>query len=704
MCCCYPPLPYRGLSLNHEAEEDHYVDFFSLLRFLEEGRAEGFKEILAEYGDALKCLHTPDGLERLRRVKGIIQQRLQRVMARTERHSAANRSGGMLRDAPPADAKLHAADVRAFLGAQKIADKLEEGDIVEYWKSSPYLFNFMDSYALKKAFKAKLVDRETIELVRGFPDAFLDLNSARNYRPIESANARLRGLLSETVERGMWKLLWMPPTLLYYSLQGPFASPELTDVTKRLVFSAWHMVPRAVASLLSYEAERRMMRSLKPRGAVTQEDWKKQGGLLRFSVSRDGSRRTEAEERLTGLPLMLLVYPCLTFARDCDPRNLSRAETLTADEAQRRFSTLLQDSVGHLGIETSSDGNVDERWYWLAPMLLDFSEFPQESHEWWERRGLAQIWAGAETSGEDAAWPRHVKEAQEALFDVRAKKRLGLQPRDLFDVLALSASAAPATAALRAYMRLSRGIMRDSLPLQDAAAQTGRAFLTLFNHAEVIEMIRGEFPLGEPYWQRVLEYSHAGGLQAVLDEYVHLLRESLGVASQPPVEMVEKISEEIVGAVTLRTASLRVDEITAPKYERQVKLKSEGMHMRFAMRFGDERNDEELAPFSGGAFNGTRKERVRAAFNSPFWPFVLVSTSVEEGLDFHHYCHAITHWNLPSNPVDLEQREGRVNRYKGHAVRKNLASKYATEALSRMQSDAWETLFALGWEAAGRGK
>jgi hypothetical protein len=26
------------------------------------------------------------------------------------------------------------------------------------------------------------------------------------------------------------------------------------------------------------------------------------------------------------------------------------------------------------------------------------------------------------------------------------------------------------------------------------------------------------------------------------------------------------------------------------------------------------------------------------------------------------------HWNIPSNPVDFEQREGRVNRYAGHAV------------------------------------
>ena len=69
-----------------------------------------------------------------------------------------------------------------------------------------------------------------------------------------------------------------------------------------------------------------------------------------------------------------------------------------------------------------------------------------------------------------------------------------------------------------------------------------------------------------------------------------------------------------------------------------------------------------------------RVESVSNAFNSPFWPFVLTSTSVgQEGLDFHLWCHAVVHWNLPANPVDLEQREGRVHRYKGHAIRKNLA-------------------------------
>ena len=44
------------------------------------------------------------------------------------------------------------------------------------------------------------------------------------------------------------------------------------------------------------------------------------------------------------------------------------------------------------------------------------------------------------------------------------------------------------------------------------------------------------------------------------------------------------------------------------------------------------------------------------------------------------------HWNLPSNPIDLEQREGRINRYKCLAVRQNIARKYGTEI-------SWETMF-----------
>lgn len=111
-------------------------------------------------------------------------------------------------------------------------------------------------------------------------------------------------------------------------------------------------------------------------------------------------------------------------------------------------------------------------------------------------------------------------------------------------------------------------------------------------------------------------------------------------------------------------------DIAQPKTDKHVvEPISRRMRGRFALVFGDQRQE--------GSTVIDRQEKVRETFSSPFWPFVLATTSVgQEGLDFHPYCHAVVHWNLPSNPVDLEQREGRVHRYKGHAVRKKLARQY----------------------------
>jgi hypothetical protein len=118
------------------------------------------------------------------------------------------------------------------------------------------------------------------------------------------------------------------------------------------------------------------------------------------------------------------------------------------------------------------------------------------------------------------------------------------------------------------------------------------------------------------------------------------------------------------------------------------------------MRFGNVRGDQDdkLA----------RTETVQKAFNSPFRPFILASTSIgQEGLDFHPYCHVVYHWNLPSNPVDLEQREGRVHRYKGHAIRKNLALRFGLRGLRRVYGrgdDPWAKLFELAAEERPAGK
>jgi hypothetical protein len=69
-----------------------------------------------------------------------------------------------------------------------------------------------------------------------------------------------------------------------------------------------------------------------------------------------------------------------------------------------------------------------------------------------------------------------------------------------------------------------------------------------------------------------------------------------------------------------------------------------------------------------------RSDELRRAFNTPFWPYILTTTSVgQEGLDFHTWCDTIVHWDLCRNPVDLEQREGRIQRFGGLAIRRSIA-------------------------------
>ncbi len=79
----------------------------------------------------------------------------------------------------------------------------------------------------------------------------------------------------------------------------------------------------------------------------------------------------------------------------------------------------------------------------------------------------------------------------------------------------------------------------------------------------------------------------------------------------------------------------------------------------------------------------------------------MTTTSAgQEGIDFHWWSHALVHWNTPANPVDFEQREGRVHRYAGHAVRKNIAARHRTAILSAEADDPWTAAFRIAAEHA----
>ena len=465
------------------------------------------------------------------------------------------------------------------------------------------------------------------------------------------------------------------------------------------MFSSWQVVPKAIATLISYEVERRMITSHDPDAQNTQEARKARRPLLNFARSNG---------RLTGMPVLGLVYPSFFLAQQFDPLQYmcerAAGSTLNGDDVLRRIEMGVARAIAPLVEGAADTGPEDEAWYWAAPILLDQRADPGAAHRWWADKALALNWLGAEEEDEResedaendnviegaAGWKKHVAEASQMLVNPRTK--LGRPPADLAEVVAQMALAGPAVTALRAIARITGGAETATDPLRrHMAGKVAFGFRSLFNAADVIALIRGQNG-GEPYWRRALEYCVAGCLQAVLDEYVHVLRESLGDAEAEPPRLATDVGNEIAAALNLRSASPGADKISIDAATGHLTFENRGLRAWFAMRFGDEKDVYGKV---------SRADQVRKAFNSPFWPFVLATTSVgQEGLDFHTYCHAVMHWNLPANPVDMEQREGRVHRYKGHAVRRNVARRHAAELANNSQPDPWSQLFELARTAS----
>ena len=64
-----------------------------------------------------------------------------------------------------------------------------------------------------------------------------------------------------------------------------------------------------------------------------------------------------------------------------------------------------------------------------------------------------------------------------------------------------------------------------------------------------------------------------------------------------------------------------------------------------------------------GSVKHESRQNLMLAFNTPFYPEILIASSVlAEGVDLHLNCRHLIHYDLSWNPSDLEQRTGRVDR------------------------------------------
>ena len=668
--------PFKMYSTPEEIDEarldEHYTEFLSVMNFLNEDpeTESKFLNVWKDYSIQLKELTLGDTT--IISAKDAAEDAMYQTVCRTERISASENADIIDDSDVHEPLEVLEQDIRSYVQAQELLDQIGANYRVpvDYIKSTPYLMSFMRDYQLKKNVE-KYFKSHPQELQRIRKDSFwINRNTVDRYDRIPNNNARLERVMNNVLQRGVEKLLWMPPSRPYYEMEGAYKNTEFS--TKTLIFSAWEMVPRMLACLLSYEAERRTV------GKLARDYQDRDVHYFYSGEKRYPSARMNFSVR-NGVPgamtLFCLLYPS-RFLADCyDPISCMNAGMGIRD-IQRQVRTRIQEKLKDFPI--SERGNPDRRWYYIAPLIIDGDKY---AYSWLKSADkLADYDDGDEKSKKQRGFKSHMdallelfKETQKAQF-----ANLGKQPDDLVDVLTDMAIASPAICIYRTY----RGYAdRDEgLPVY-LPSQLARVFINRMNTAEstaVVELACGR-KTDDAHWQNLLTYCRQGNLQAVFDEYAHLIANGI----DHDEALVYQLHRQMMVAMDIRTTQYNVD--TFKSFQKRAlgqKDRPTNIRTHFAVAFTKGDGQEK---------DTDRKKTIRDAFNSPFRPFVLATTSIgQEGLDFHNYCRKIVHWNLPSNPIDLEQREGRINRFECLAIRQNVAKRYGNIAF---RSDIWKEMF-----------
>ncbi len=661
--------PYKPFTYAEEAE-NHHEDFLQTVRFLAAGStqpalAAAIDSDLAAYRRAVTT-----GAPAVE-VASRVRESLLLLMSRQERPDNAKLH--MVADALTTPVSPQAADLVEYVRLAELARQVGGRTSVEYWKSVPYFANFMDGYQLGDKTKAALkagTDAQLTNSVRQLRR--IERSDVETFRPIDQGNVRLRALAEDTVDSGWWQLLWVPPALPYFAPSGPYADPGIAGMTKRLIFSSWTAVPTAIASLLSYEVDRRIATAA---GIQTNTPEARRSQSRRLVYSLSGGR----PQAMTTLALF---WPMPGLALAADPRRIVRetGAALAASDVIRQVEASLMSALP-TGDTTAASGS--ESWYWSAALRLrptavdDAASWVPEVEQ--AVRGLAGTTAvDAEEPHEEPDEPlgveAHVLHAVETLRGQLPESGL---PADLAEVVARLGLFAPGNVAFRSLSRLAADHVAVDR-LWEAAAVLGSGLRSLFRRPETTALLDHVVGTDVPYWRAVLEYIRMGNLEAVLDEFLHHLVLDEGIRALDEAGLL-RLAHSASAAMSIRPSRYTGFDPVEP--DNPIAFSA-----RFALRYGGKRGAEDSA----------RGPEIRRAFNSPFWPFVLATTSAgQEGIDFHWWCHAIVHWNTPANPVDVEQREGRVHRYSGHAVRKNIVERHAAAMLRSSDPDPWHAGYEL---------
>lgn len=612
-------------------------------------------------------------------IKNEAEDAMYQGVCRTERISVME--SGDYTDDSSVKEPIHVGgdDIRSYLAMGELLKGIQAQFSlpIDYAKSCPFLMSFMKNYKVKQEVEKYFRSHEEEISLASDKLLWVDSSKVNNYQMLPKTNARLEKLKEVAFENHAELYLWVPPSKPYYALQGPYRAAQHSS--KVLVFSAWEMVPRMIGAMISYEAERLTVGEVGRQASLIEKRNTRYNAKRRYPYYRlPFTRKGNDPQRMT---LFCLLYPSRTLAGLNHPLACMNAGMSLTD-----IERDIREKLEALRIyEIASSRNEDARWHYLAPMLMDGKSYVYSWIKMLEDSINRQDEAGEDGISSDRGnktFAAHIERLND-LLGLGNALALGKMPEDLVNTLTEMVLASPAVCVYR-----TNG---GNAAYVTALAKT---FLNYFNTTEstvVIQLASEKHHARKSdenaHWQDVLTYCKDGCFQAMFDEYYHLVKESADFSNEE--ERGRQVQETMLADLRIHTASYDVDtyqtfrERISGQASDQEEDSGSKMRAHYAVGFINAGADNQKTAL--------RKNSIRGAFNSPLKPFVLATTSIgQEGLDFHNYCRRIMHWNLSGNPIDLEQREGRINRFKCLAIRQNVAEKYGN---IRFEADLWSEIF-----------
>lgn len=488
--------PYKPLTSSTD-DVTHFQEFVRVVDFLldEKGVAERVVvPALRQLRQGLLAGRDPSQLAELR---DSVQSTLRKVMVRTEKLAATQDRDGMLQEHIESP-RITESDVSAFVATDRVASALPGvPPMIEYWKSAPYLFNFMDDYKVKREIAACLNDDGQLpQLLKG--PHMLSWKATQSLRRMNPRNSRQRWLTESLNNQRAFDLLWVPPSMPQTQLAGAYE--EASTFTKRLVFTGWTVAPKAVAALTSYEYEQRHHRPGR-------------------EYSSEGTTRLALESDSFSFANLALLLPSLALAKFGDPvaaaRDMGVSLPLPLKTLRAHVRAHIKEALSGYLDQSSGRSVSPKRWYAAAQYLIDDELIAMN----------AGTWFGSSTPS--SGLRRHL-EALDVLMD-QPVEQWGRPPSDLLDVLTDIAIAGPAVCFLRALRQADErfGWQSSDQDLRSAAAQLAWSFRSIINGAGADHLITSHTRRKGEFWRKLLQHCIDGGLGSTLDEWFHLLPEQL---------------------------------------------------------------------------------------------------------------------------------------------------------------------------------